>query len=265
MKRIGIDAGGSLIKLAYEEKGLLHVKTYSYNQQEQLAKWLQMLAPDAHIYGTGGRWNQLKASMKQPNHTVEEFTAIVQGTNYLLEEFPEKIDEYILVSIGTGTSIFHVKGQSFERVLGSGVGGGTLMGLGSLIAKGKSFRELVELSAKGNHQNSDLLVKDIYGEQHAPLTGELTAANFGKVHLQEEHSEADLLRSLTQLIGEVILSLAGNVAAIKGVGKIVFVGSTVEGNKPLQEVFLSFQEMLSYQPIFPDKAAYAGAIGALLE
>lgn len=264
MNRIGIDAGGSLIKLAYEEAGRLHVKTYDYTEKDRLSQWLQLLTPQAAVNGTGGKWNDVAASLKLNTQSIDEFPAIVSGTNYLLEETNQRLNEYILVSIGTGTSIFHVEQDSFERLLGSGIGGGTWLGLGSLIAKGKTFRELVELSATGDHENSDLLVKDIYQMDDAPLTGELTAANFGKAHLPGDKSEADHLQALTQLIGEVIVSLAGTVAASKTINHIVFVGSTLRGNQPLRDVLSSFQEMFSYKPIFLEKGAYAGAIGALL-
>lgn len=33
MDRIGIDAGGTLIKIAYEEHGKLHVKTYPIQEK----------------------------------------------------------------------------------------------------------------------------------------------------------------------------------------------------------------------------------------
>lgn len=266
MQRIGIDAGGSLIKLAYVERERLHVKTYQYPEKDSIMNWLHMLAPQVHIYGTGGRWQDVSRIIRQSTETVEEFPAIVRGADYLLSKEVGSPKEYILVNIGTGTSIFHVYNGSFERVIGSGIGGGTWMGIGSLLTGNeKSFRELVELSAAGNHLQVDLLVKDIYGEQQAPLIQELTAANFGKLELLKTSTHADQLHALTQLIGEVILSLASTVMQSKNVGKVVFIGSTIQGNKPLQNVLTSFQEMLAYEAIFLEMGAYAGAIGAMLE
>ncbi|MCF3944398.1 type II pantothenate kinase [Oceanobacillus alkalisoli] len=266
MQRIGIDAGGSLIKLAYVEQSQLHVKTYPYQDKNSFVNWLHMLAPDTHVYGTGGRWEELSKILQQPTVTTAEFPSIVRGTDYLLSKETNVPEEYILVNIGTGTSIFHVNNGEFERVLGSGVGGGTWLGIELLLAGcGKTFRELVELSASGNHYHVDLLVKDIYGEQHAPLTQELTAANFGKIQFLNESSQADQLRALTQLIGEVIISLAATVMNSKDVRKVVFIGSTIQGNKPLRDVLSIFREMLAYEPIFLDKGAYAGAIGSMVE
>lgn len=265
MIRIGIDAGGSLIKVAYEEKGNLHVKTYAIEEKTALTDWLTMLAPNATLYGTGGKWPELSAKFQHRKQTVDEFTALVNGTKYLLDVNRIQCKEFILTSIGTGTSIFYVNENSFERVVGSGIGGGTWMGLGSLITNSNNFRELVNLAAKGNHQKSDLLVKDIYVTEQAPLLGDLTAANFGKAHLDGEITAADHAAALNQLIAEVILSLIGQVITTKDVQQLVFIGSTLKGNLPLQNAITSFQEILPFEAVFLDKGAYAGAIGALFD
>jgi type II pantothenate kinase len=263
MKRIGIDAGGSLIKLSYEEKGQLHLKTYSLDEKEKLTSWLHMLAPDAYLYGTGGKWSDLKDLFSHKKETVEEFPALVRGTNYLLDTEGNRLREYVLVSIGTGTSIFSVKGEQFERILGTGIGGGTWMGLGSLLSNQKTFQGLVEESKNGNRRMSDLLVKDIYGT-NAPLSVELTAANFGNAHRSEGATTSDHLQALHQMIGEVIISLAGTVLQQKNMKDIVFIGSTLQGNEPLKIVLMSFKESLSYHPIFLDRGSHAGAVGAML-
>lgn len=263
MLKIGIDAGGTLIKLAYEEKGKLHVKTYNYSEKKALVQWLNMLAPEATLIGTGGKWPELAEELNQKQQTTDEFTALVNGTRYLLETEGKPSDEFILTSIGTGTSIFHVKKNDFERILGSGIGGGTFIGLGTLLTQTNQFYEIVKLAQQGNHQKSDLLVKDIYGPFEAPLLGNLTAANFGKAHLNKENTKADHAAALNQLIAEVILSLSGQAALSKNIPDIVFVGSTLQGNKPLRESIASFQDMLQFTAIFLEKGAYAGSIGAL--
>lgn len=264
MKRIGLDAGGSLIKLSYEEKGQLHLKTYQLNEKEKLTSWLQILAPQATIYGTGGNWNGIQKALQQQTEHVDEFPALIRGTNFLLEKEKHRLDEYILISMGTGTSIFHVKNEAFERIDGTGIGGGTWMGLGMLLAGEKTFQELVQASSEGNHEKSDLLVNDIYGKENAPLNGGLTAANFGKAHLSKEATSSDHLRALTQMIGEVTLTLVSASTQQTGVEDIVFVGSTLEGNKPLQEVLNHFHHILTYRPVFLEEGAYAGAIGAMI-
>lgn len=265
MKRIGIDAGGTLIKLAYYEHDKLHVKTYPNHQSKELIKWLQLVSPNALLRLTGGNSGHLKENVNQKLEIVDEFQAIVSGTEFLLQkETVHAPREFILVSMGTGTSIFHVTADGFERMFGSGIGGGTLMGLGNLLTGKSRFGELIELASQGNYQKSDLLVRDIYSGSDAPLLGDLTAANFGKAHVNDKADDHDHMSSLIQLIGETTLVFAQQAAIIKQARTIVFVGGTLNDNKPLQNLIKRFEDMFPYEFILPSQGAYAGAIGTLM-
>ncbi|WP_339227148.1 type II pantothenate kinase [Oceanobacillus sp. FSL K6-2867] len=265
MEKIGIDAGGTLIKIAYEEHGKLHVKTYSIQEKNELLQWLKFISPGAVLHVTGGKNNLIPNLPSQKAHFIDEFQSLLEGTRYLMniEKQPSKKD-YLVVNIGTGTSIFHVAHHKIERLSGSGVSGGTLMGLGSIITGKSTFQELIALAEKGNHENSDLLVRDIYEPNEPPIFWDLTAANFGKVNHHKTSEKADHMAALIQLVGEITISLAGQLALHKNIHKIVFIGSALNGNRPLKNVLSSFQDKLSYKAIFLDKGAYAGAIGALL-
>lgn len=263
--KIGIDAGGSLLKIAYEEKGKFHVKTYGNDESKNLIQWLTMLNPDATLYITGGKSTSIKEQVMQKCVYIEEFDAVTKGARFLVKrENPSFQDDFILVSLGTGTSIFHVKEEESHRLLGSGIGGGTLMGLGSLLTGRGNYQHLINLAEKGASQKSDLLVRDIYAPNEPPIPGELTAANFGKAHFNMQARVEDHVAALIRLIGETVISLASQAAKITGVEKIVFVGSTLNGNKPLKDVLSGFQSMMQYEPIFLEKGSYAGAIGTLI-
>jgi len=76
----------------------------------------------------------------------------------------EELYPYILVNIGSGVSIIKVtEDGKLERIGGSSLGGGTLWGLLSLLTSAQTFDEMLELSKKGNNDNVDMLVGDIYG------------------------------------------------------------------------------------------------------
>jgi len=263
--KIGIDAGGSLLKIAYEEKGKFHVKTYGNDESKNLIQWLTMLNPDATLYITGGKSTSIKEQVMQKCVYIEEFDAVTKGARFLVKrENPSFQDDFILVSLGTGTSIFHVKEEESHRLLGSGIGGGTLMGLGSLLTGRGNYQHLINLAEKGASQKSDLLVRDIYAPNEPPIPGELTAANFGKAHFNMQARVEDHVAALIRLIGETVISLASQAAKITGVEKIVFVGSTLNGNKPLKDVLSGFRGMMQYEPIFLEKGSYAAAIGTLI-
>jgi pantothenate kinase len=70
----------------------------------------------------------------------------------------------ILVSIGSGVSIIKVNAfDSFERVAGTMIGGGTLIGLSNLLTGVRDFDKIIEMASRGDHAKVDMMVRDIYG------------------------------------------------------------------------------------------------------
>ena len=79
--------------------------------------------------------------------------------------FEEDEGPKILVSIGSGVSIVKINSfDSFQRVGGTMIGGGTLIGLSNMMTGVKDFDRIIELASKGDHTKVDMMVSDIYGE-----------------------------------------------------------------------------------------------------
>lgn len=55
MNRIGIDAGGSLVKMVFEDKGVLHYRKYAITEIDSFIQWLNMTVPTAKLVVTGGK------------------------------------------------------------------------------------------------------------------------------------------------------------------------------------------------------------------
>lgn len=95
----------------------------------------------------------------------------------------------LLVSIGSGVSMIKVNDfSSYERVSGTMIGGGTLLGLSNLLTGVNDFDSIIELSKKGDNSKIDMLVKDIYGD-HSPISGlhgDYLASSFAKVAYDNE-------------------------------------------------------------------------------
>jgi type II pantothenate kinase len=68
------------------------------------------------------------------------------------------------------------------------IGGGTLLGLANLLTGINDFDTILELSKKGDNNNVDMLVKDIYGDKSPfkDLKGDLLASSFAKVAFDNE-------------------------------------------------------------------------------
>jgi type II pantothenate kinase len=259
MSVVGVDAGGTLTKIVYEEDGRLHFKTFSSEQQENLLQWLSILAQNHNLYITGGKAGKWGETFPHA-HIVGEFEAVCSGAKLLLKEEKRDLKQFILINIGTGTSIFKVDENGCERLFGSGLGGGTFMGLGGLLTGESDYYELVRLSKVGKREQVDLSVRDVYEAMDSPVPEHLTAANFAKGDASSK--KADKLRALTNMIAETIILLTSQASQVLKLDHFVFIGSTLKSNPALKEDLTQFQDMLSYTPIFPEKGAYTGSLGA---
>lgn len=263
---IGLDAGGTLIKAAYHEKGRLHLKHSSYDSIGSFFQWLQLAAPEAVFSVTGGKAAYLEDKLKAVSlRKVDEFAAVTEGVRFLLGPSHPLLEKgFILANIGTGTSIHFISGRESIRLAGSGVGGGTLVGLSSIIAGEKDFHEIDRLAALGDRSLVDLQVKDIYEPSEPPIPGHFTASNFGKGMIQQERRKEDLLAALAGMIAETVVLLAIHNAQIKGVQDIVYVGNAVNGSQFVKGLLKQTTEVFGFSFHELDKGGYSGAIGALL-
>jgi len=265
VKRIGIDAGGSLIKLAIEETDRFTFKKYPIAQLEEAARWLAMISQQAEINLTGGKADFLKQKFFSNARIVKEFDAVCEGANFLIKKTGMKMDQrFLLVNIGTGTSWYVIDGENTERIMGSGIGGGTLMGLGALLSGKTEYSQLVEEAKVGNRGNVDLLVKDIYHPAQPPIEGNLTASNFAKVATGIAHTESDKLAALVNMIAETIVLLSIQAAELSQSTGVVYIGSTLIGNSKLRTILEEFSTKVGLAPYFLADGEYCGAIGSLI-
>jgi type II pantothenate kinase len=166
------------------------------------------------------------------------------------------------VSLGTGTSILEIDGEAMQRVGGTALGGGTLLGLARLLCQTGSFAEITELASRGERGRVDLLVRDVYPEGGIALPPDLTASNFAKL---ESSEPADLAHALLGLIGENVGIACAAIAHARSVEMLVFGGSTLEANPTLQEILRQTVQLFGREArILPD-GAFCGAVGAALD
>ena len=178
------------------------------------------------------------------------------------------MQRYLLVSVGTGTSVLLVDGVSVTRVGGTALGGGTLIGLAAGLLGESDFEKIAELASRGSRREVDLLVSDIYPAGGIALAGDLTASNFGKYarRLRDGDSieRADVAHAVTGLIAENVALLCSSLAAASQVTRIVFGGSTLRDNPALVDLLTLFLRAYGRDPVFLPNGEYTGALGALL-
>lgn len=262
VKKAGIDAGGSLIKVVYQEEGRMHYRKYDINMADQAIAWLKIVAPAVKVGLTGGKAQIIQKKYFSEAVIIPEFQATCEGVRLFLLEEGKKIDQpFLLVNIGTGTSWHFINDEKYERILGSGIGGGTFTGLGTLLTSEEDYHQLTVLANEGDKGNIDLLVKDIYESDETPIDGSLTAANFAKGTMVM-HTEADRMAALINMIAETIVLLTLQAAAIHQVKEIVFIGSTLVGNHSLKKCLEYYMNRLSLSSTFLHNGEYCGAAGA---
>ncbi|TVY10557.1 type II pantothenate kinase [Paenibacillus cremeus] len=262
---LGIDAGGTLVKFAYEKQGTLAFHKIPSARMDTAAAWIQEHFPDAQLCITGGKSSLLQSLLQRSAHTIVEFEATCLGAQHLLEGQEKTAQGYILTNVGTGTSIHCVQGTEHRRIGGTGVGGGTIVGLSWLLTGRSDFKEIVELSRQGERDRIDLKVSHIYEGMEPPIPGDLTASNFGHVLQDTGPKRAeDMLASVIGLVGETVSSVSVHAAGQCGVESVVYIGTSFVDNELLREVVARYTRLRGSEPVFMTNGEFSGAIGALL-
>ena len=267
---VGVDMGATLAKIAVRSRDDAATDFDLVPSQTPSKVMEAVLRLEPRSVGlTGGGAAELARLLPWDTARVNEFAAWGSGAAALLRSHSTAPPErYLLVSLGTGTSIMLVDGMAVTRVGGTALGGGTLVGLGAQLAGERRFEALAELATKGARGRVDLRVSDLYRPGEIPLAGELTASAFGKLARLAADALAprpeDLAQALTGLIGENVALLCGGLAAATQVRKVVYAGSTLRSNPALCAILSQVTLALGREPLLLQEGEFAGALGALL-
>ena len=195
-------------------------------------------------------------------HTVPEFDSVGRGGLYL-----SGLDRAVVVSMGTGTALIYAEKQENNKVKieylgGTGVGGGTLIGLSRLMLGVDTVEHIEQLAKLGDLANIDLRIGDMSRKNlHPDMNLELTASNFGKV--SDLADKNDVALGIANLVGETIGMLAVFAARNYGLDRVVLTGNLTT-LAPIRRVFEILERTFNIHFIIPENAQYATVIGAAL-
>ncbi len=190
---------------------------------------------------------------------IDEFTGIGVGGLYL-----SGLSEALIVSMGTGTALVHAKaGGPMTYLGGTGVGGGSLMGLSKLLLKAETVNHIAEFAEDGDLGNIDLRIKDITASDALEsLSGDLTAANFGNV--SDVATKSDIALGVMNMVFETVAMVSVFAARSVGVSNIVLTGNVTQ----LDYCHRKFREMngMGYGVTFtiPEHSRFSTVIGAAM-
>ena len=190
---------------------------------------------------------------------VAEFESVARGGMFL-----SGLDEAIIVSMGTGTAMVHAKRDgAFSYLGGTGVGGGTLMGLSKKLLDMEDIDNIIECARTGDLNKIDRRLKDISRKEIIPgKPDSFTVANFGKI--SDLADKGDLALGIINMIFETAGMLSIFAARSYNVRDIVVTGNmtTIPQAK---DIFASLSAMFGMNFVIPELARYATVIGAALK
>ena len=270
---IGIDVGGSTTKIVGFRKN---------GSERELIKPMFVRANDpiTSLYGAFGKFTDENSldlgvieriittgvgSSKIKNNiyglecvSASEFNSIGRGGLYL-----SGLEEAIVVSLVTGTAIVHATKEKMNYLGGTGVGGGTLVGLSKLMLGLEDIKHIDELAADGNLDNIDWRIKDITKKNIVPgMPEKMTASNFGNV--SEIAEKGDIALGIMNLVYETIGMVAIFAARAHGLRDIVLTGNLTILSKA-KETFATLNSMFDMNFIIPELSQFGTVIGAALK
>lgn len=191
-----------------------------------------------------------------PTVRIQEFFATGQGGLFL-----SGLDHAIVVSMGTGTAFVEATKQEVRHIIGSGVGGGTLVGLSNCALNMRDFDMIADLAGDGNLNHVDLTIGDISHAAIPGLTMDTTASNFGK--MQDDATKSDVAYGLFNLVFQSIGTMAVLAARNAGIKDVVFTGQATKA--PMcSAIYKNFSELYNINFIVPQMSEFATAIGAAM-
>ncbi|GHV84625.1 type II pantothenate kinase [Spirochaetia bacterium] len=262
---IGIDIGSTTTKAVSIEDGrVIHkVKTKALDAvTSATGAFGKMIVENniqigeiRRIMITGAGATKLKDDLFGiPTGKAEEINAIGIGGMFLAGR-----DNIIIANVGTGTAIIDASSDRILHMGGSGVGGGTILGLAKKLLAVSEFKSVMELAERGKLNQVDLLMGDIMETDLSFLGRESTASNFGKM-LDSARNE-DIALGLINMVYQVIGMLSVFAAKSKNTGSVVVTGngsSNLLGRRVLEEITAMYKVTFEY----PEDAEYTTAIGA---
>jgi type II pantothenate kinase len=289
--KYSVDFGGSTIDvISWKGKNIYSKRSYERHPRFSSAGISDFFAENrgdfadaSRFFITGGRVRRAPAKiLGVPVVKVPEIQAIARGGLHLLKTLlrsrsrgkPSRrpaLKKVLVVSMGTGTCLVTIENRPgngsrkeklfFRHVGGTGVGGGTFLGLASALLNQKDPAKLLKMFERGKTSKVDVSVKDIVGSGIGIVPGTATASNLAKLSREISFSKDDLAAGIVNLVGQTIGILAVFAAKAYGCDAILLTGKLTRVQKILSAV-KEAGRLYKVVMLVPKDAAYVSALGA---
>lgn len=189
-----------------------------------------------------------------PTSHVNEIDAIGIGGMFL-----SGMNNIVITNIGTGTVIIEAGDRGIFHFGGTGVGGGTILGLAKKLLSTTEFNDILELAKTGKSNHVDLLIGDIIDTNISFLNSQSTASNFGK--MLDSATPQDMALAILNMVYQVIGVLSVFAAKAKNTERVIVTGNGSK-NQIGHSIFEAISSMYGVGFIYPEHAEYTTAVGA---
>ena len=257
---IAIDRGASCTDFAViESENLLQAESIENRDWQSIVTPYNRLAdryPGHRTIFTGSTAG-MPDGLQNTARIISEIDAIGFGGATLAN-----YSNCIVASIGTGTAIVHFADHTARHVGGTGIGGGTIKGLSSIICDLTDPLQIEEKARKGNPSEINMTISDLGYEGLSFLGSEMTASNFADV---KSDKTEDLAAGILRLVGETVGIIASMCAReFKCQDRIVIVGK-VANSRFIRHTINLVGNLYDTKFTFPDNPGYATVYGAAVK
>lgn len=192
-----------------------------------------------------------------PIKRVDEIKALGLGGLILTHR-----SEGLVVSAGTGTAVVaaYEDGRVVKHVCGTGVGGGTIIGLSRRILGVTKFEVLEDMALKGNVNKVDLTVGDIVGGPVGIVPAEATASNLAK--LKTESDLNDVAAGIFNMVSQTIGVVAAMAARACGLENSVIITGMLAKSRIASEIICGTARLFGAATYVPANCEFSNALGA---
>ncbi len=256
---IAIDRGASFADFAIVQEGrlvdYLSVETRNWDDIGTTLKQIRGKYKTDQMVFTGSS-SHMPAEIQKQVVEVPEIEAIGFGGSTLA-----RLDTCLVVSMGTGSAMVHFDNHTATHVGGTGVGGGTIKGLATLLCGVDDPVTLEKLALSGKSANLNMTIGDLGLNDLSFLPADATVGNFA--NLKSDRVE-DKAATILSLVGETIGIIASLCAREFSCRDAIIAVGKVSTNKSIRHTLGQVGKLYRTQFIFPDHPECATAFGAAI-
>jgi len=266
--KAGIDMGTSRIKAVWQEDGQYQYKTAVKTRLCDIIKTMKLKKiKELNLSGTGCEkrraktFSEFKINIAKGDPILNEINLQCMGAKKILRINGNHLENFLLASIGTGTSYTLINKNKIQMFpLGNPNGSGLINGIRKFLGI-KTFSTFTNLASQGT--SPDILVKDLLPKSSNSLTRDLVVSNFGKANTNTTLEDA-----CAGFIHCVAVNIVRDVMLIQGFPNfssfqnIVFIGTSISKIPLLQEIIAGYSPHINKNLYFPKLGEFSLAMGA---